>query len=70
MSWPHILLVLVILGLGTAGLILMDLGNLTDLDLCNGWFCVKAQKMFHLGEYLALAGLWGLAALLLWVWSK
>ena len=69
MKWWQVVLLLAVLGVGTSGVVLMDLGNLTDLDLCNGWFCLEAQKVFHLGEYMALAGLWSLAALLLWVWS-
>lgn len=70
MKWFQVLLMLIMLAIGTFGIVLMDLGNFTDKDLCNGWVCVGPIKAFHLGELMALAGLWSSVALLFKVWSN
>ena len=70
MKWWQVALLLAVLAVGTSGIVLMDLGNFTDRDLCNGWFCIGAMKAFHAGLYIALAAMWGLGTLLLWVWSN
>lgn len=44
--------------LGVIGLWLMDLGSL-DAPLCNGWFCISATRVFHLGLYVVVAALLG-----------
>ena len=71
MKWGQILPVLVLLAMATAGLFLMDLAHRSDPGgLCNGWFCLDPVKAFHVGIYMAFAGAWSLAGLLLWIWSN
>ena len=57
---------------GTAGLWLMDNAMVAmvnkETSICNGFFCVAPDRLFHTVLYLALASMWLLAAWTLAGW--
>jgi len=64
----HLTAVLLLLLAGTIGLWLMDVAALVGADkqgVCNGYWCIASFRAFHIGLYLGLASIWGLALLVL-----